>query len=115
MPEAHERRAPVDPANPRGFGVTCCTCCGQSVDIVGRLGAVKGYVDTCDYCAHGLERYELLADELEALVDPWIRACREREVSDRDIEEVIDIVGQRFLDHVAEAKGHYPPPESFEA
>lgn len=115
MPEAHERRAPVDPANPRGFGVTHCTCCGQSVDIVGRLGGVKGDAGTCDYCAHGLQRYELLADELETLVAPWIRVCREREVSDRDIEDFCEIVLQRCLDHVAEAKGHYASPEAFEA
>jgi hypothetical protein len=101
-----------DPANPTGLGVTRCTSCGQPESVVGKLGLKAGYTDTCDYCANGLDRYEVLADELQAIVWPCIDACRARDVSDRDIEEVFDIVEQRFLEHVAKAKGHYPAPEA---
>ena len=105
MPEVNAPQ--LDPKNPRGLGVTCCSSCGQPISVIGKLGVLPQYPTECHYCAHDLDRFEVLADELEALVDPWIRACRERKVSERDIEEVFDIVEQRYMQHVADAKGHY--------
>jgi hypothetical protein len=89
---------PTPSANPRGLGITVCTSCGRPESVVGKLGVIEQHPGTCHYCAHDLERYEVLADELHNLVWPWVQACRERGVSDREVEEVVDIVRMRFFD-----------------
>ena len=78
-----------DPANPRGLGVTRCTACGQSVEVVGPLRQDEH----CGVCGHELDRYNVLTDELRRIVAPWVAACHARQIGDQVINEVWELVG----------------------
>lgn len=78
----------LDPANPNGLGISCCTACGQTVDVVGQLRP-DGH---CGVCGDELDRYDVLTDELRRVIEPWIVACRARHISDQIVTEVWELV-----------------------
>ncbi len=73
----HANTTAPEATNSRVLGVTCCDACGQQVKIVGPL-RTDGL---CRVCGHGLDAHDLLADELRRYIQPWLDACKERDIS----------------------------------
>lgn len=93
----------VDPMNANGLGITLCTSCGEPRTVVGDLDDDGN----CRLCAHDLDRYDVLADELRALLTPayrsWLASCRARGVTPYDIDVVLCMLTDHGYAIAAEA------------
>jgi hypothetical protein len=79
------------------LGVDVCDCCGRPPSIVGPINTRNDVPGYCAWCAHDLDRYEVLAAELEPIVRDWIAACRDREITVSMMREVFNMVEDRVF------------------
>jgi len=83
--------------NRRQLGVDVCDSCGRPPSIVGPINTRADVPGVCAWCAHDLDRYEVLAAELEAIVREWIAACMDRSISPSMMCEVVNMVEERVF------------------
>ena len=74
-----------------------CDACGQPDSLVGPLDTRDDLPGTCAWCAHQLDRYEVLVAELEPLMREWIGACVDRDISSGMMREVLGMVEDRVF------------------
>lgn len=92
-PASPDRETTPAQAN-RRLGVTHCTACGQPIEVVGALSQ-NG---TCNYCNHDMAAQTVLTDELRRFIQPWLTACKERDISPEMIASAWDDLDIAFDD-----------------
>ncbi len=89
----------VDPAHLADLGVTACTSCMASTEVVGPLTTDGFYEGYCRHCTHKLAVHDILAEEARDLLRSWIDArykSYSRDELEGALEEGLDMLMDRI-------------------